>query len=112
MAKFVKQFRYYGVDDVRNYPEEVTYAALVSGNVFKNYSPIVQLGIQSAPDLKFYINDSEYGTMVGATGIYELDVDGLTTIASIRIDETSLRNITAANSNPLMIDIVYEGGSA
>ncbi len=111
MAKFVKQFRYYGVNNPKNYPTETTYANLVSGNIFRDYTPIVSLGIQSAPDLKFYLNDSEYGAMVGATGIFELDVDGLTTIASIRIDETSLRNITETNSNPLMIDIVYEGGS-
>lgn len=111
MAKYVKQFRYYGVNNPKNYPPGTTYAALVNGNIFSDYSPIVSLGIQSAPDLKFYINDSEYGAMVGKTGIFELDIDGITTIASIRIDETSLRNIDEVNSEPLMIDIIYEGGS-
>ena len=111
MARQVKQFRYYGANDVRNYPDEVSYAALLSGNIFQQYAPIISLGIQGSPDLKFYINQSSNPIMLGVTGIYELDIDGITTLSSIRIDKESLNNITADNANPLMIDIIYEGGS-
>ena len=111
MARQVKQFRYYGVEDIRNYPEETTYANLLSGNIFQDYAPIVSLGIQASPNLKFYINQSSNPIMVGATGIFELDIDGITTLSSIRIDKQSLNDIDQDSANSLMIDIIYEGGS-
>lgn len=110
MARKIKQFRYYGPNDARNYPEETTYANLLTGNIFQRYAPILSLGVQGDPDLKFYINQSQYPIMLGATGIYELDIDSVTSLSSIRIDRQSLDNISADNANPLMIDIIYEGG--
>lgn len=113
MTRLIKQFRYYGLqgtlNNPKNYPEDTTYAALAAGNIFKNYNPVVQLGIQATPGTKFYINNSTTPIMVGATGIYELDLEGLGSIASIKFDRTSLNDIT--EETPLMIDIVYEGAS-
>ena len=56
MARLVKQFRFYGADNAKNYPEVCTYQALAAGNIFKNYSPVTQLGIQADPGFKFYLN--------------------------------------------------------
>lgn len=113
MARLVKQFRYYGETSPLNYPENVTYAALATGNIFSKTPAITQLGIQADPDLKFYVNNSTDPIYVGATGIYELDLQGLGTISSIRIDRDSLRNINyETKRNSLMIDIIYEGASS
>lgn len=113
MARLVKQFRYYGEDSNLNYPSDVTYSALATGNIFKNTPGITQLGIQADPDLKFYVNNGTDPIYVGATGIYEIDLEGLGTISSIRIDRDSLRAINyASKKNSLMIDIIYEGASS
>ncbi len=116
MARLIKQFRYYGYTDENqsaNYPNVVTYAALATGNIFANYAPIIQLGIQSDPDVKFYVNNGSTPVAIGATGIYELDLEGLGSISSIRFDRDSLNSIDYANKgNSILIDIMYEGGSA
>lgn len=113
MARLVKQFRYYGENSNLNYPSEVSYAALATGNIFKNTPGITQLGIQADPDLKFYVNNGTDPIYVGATGIYEIDLEGLGTISSIRIDRDSLRAIDySSKKNSLMIDIIYEGASS
>ena len=82
---------------------------LKSGSVFSNYLPILQLGIQTIPGVKFYVNNSETPVIVGATGIYELDVDGLTEITNLTFDTTAINLI---KSNPstayLIVDIIYD----
>lgn len=97
MAKQVKQFRYYGDGDARNYPgtndvskNPMRRSTLKSGSVFSEYMPIIQLGIQAYPGIKFYINNSSNPVIVGQTGIYELNVDGLSEITSLRFDGTTL----------------------
>ena len=110
MARLVKQFRYYGENNTKNYPAETTYAALAAGNIFQNYGAVTQLGIQARQDCKFYVNNSPNPIMIGVTGIYELDLEGLGSISSIRFDRTDLA--AASETNPIMIDIIYEGGSA
>lgn len=113
MARLVKQFRYYGDGNTLNYPSDVTYAALATGNIFRKTPAITQLGIQADPDLRFYVNNSVDPIYVGATGIYEIDLEGLGTISSIRIDRDSLKNIDYnTKKNCLMIDIIYEGASS
>ena len=47
--------------------------------------------------------------MIGLTGIYELDLEGLGTISSIRVNREDLAAVD--EGNPIMIDIVYEGAS-
>ena len=130
MAYRVKQFRYYNDESSyetevqlpdnngvlkptkvspKNQPAGLTGMKLKSGSVFSNYLPILQLGIQTIPGVKFYVNNSETPVIVGATGIYELDVDGLTEITNLTFDTTAINLI---KSNPstayLIVDIIYD----
>jgi hypothetical protein len=74
MAKKVTQIRYYTDGSNNNYPNNVTYRNLVSGTIFNEYRPIVQLGIQALPGTKFYLNGNNMPIVIGNTGIYELDL--------------------------------------
>lgn len=108
MARLVKQFRYYGDVSAKNYPDEANYATLAAGNIFNSYRPVTQMGIQGTPGIKFYINNSLNPIIMGDTGIYEVDLQGLGTIDSIRFDRDSLALMD--EYNPLLVDIIYEGG--
>lgn len=120
--KYIKQFRYYGTNSPNNYPEiNDYYSNLTSGNIFRSYGAISQLGVQAPPGTKFYLNNSLYNITVGATGIFELDLEGYGRITSIRFDRDSISNAalgyddeTLESNDPndpthIMIDIVYEG---
>lgn len=112
MGKKVWQFRYYGDNDPRNQGIATT-ADLTNGELFKNYSPITQLGIQGNPGIKFCLNKTlDYPIVIGHTGIYELDLSGDGRIYAIAFDKTGLPgqkdNVVKQNSR-LLIDIVYEG---
>ena len=75
MAKKVKQFRYYNNTSSNNYPSNiVNYRSLISGTAFSDFIPIYQLGIQSLPGTKFYLNGATNPIIIGNTGIYELDL--------------------------------------
>ena len=112
MARKIKQFRFYqrvGTNgDTRNQPAEISLSNLKSGAIFSTSYPIVQLGIQTLPGVKFYLNKAIDPIMIGETGIYDLELDGTTQITHLCFDGTSLNLI---NSNPdayLIIDIIYE----
>ena len=125
MAKKIAQFRFFGdsnsnfnsvdqdqiyhqMDD--NQPTSLTATDLASGEVFTDYIPIYQLGIQSQPGLKFNLNTNLDPIVVGASGMYELDLsDSSAVLTSLTFEKESLDLI---NSNPdgyLIIDIVYQG---
>ena len=74
----------------KNQPFDLTYAKLVDGSVFDTPScyPIVQLGIQTLPGTKFYLNNSIEPIIVGYTGIYELDLDNQTEIFKLTFNNT------------------------
>lgn len=115
MAKKVKQIRYYSDTSNNNYPtgqHSPKYRTLISGSAFSNYMPIIQLGIQSLPGTKFYLNGSNNPIIIGNTGIYELDLQGLTEINSLQFDASSLALIQNNNSAYLIVDIIYEGDEA
>lgn len=108
MAKQIMQFRYYNENNSgqKNQPKNITRAKLASGSVFSNYFPITQLGIQALPGTKFYLNNSTTPIIIGSTGIYELDLEGLSEITHLAFDAASISSI---NNNPnayLIIDIV------
>ena len=116
MARKVYQFRYYGEGNEKNQPrkikgdqEDINGAKLRSGSIFKNYLPIKQLGIQTMPGVKFYLNNSIDPIIVGSTGIYELNVDNLTEITALNFDLTAINMI---NNNPslsyIIVDILYD----
>ena len=111
MARQVKQFRYYGETEEKkkkNYGG-TSYDSLTTGTVFENCPSIIQLGIQSLPGTKFYVNGCYNPVIVGTTGIYELDLNGLSEIVSLSFSGESIRQIQNNNTS-LIIDILYEDG--
>lgn len=110
MAKKIKQIRYYQDNNSNNYPENVTSRNLISGTIFSVYTPILQLGIQSLPGTKFYLNGSSNPIIIGSTGIYELNLQGLIKINALQFDSRSLKTIQNNTNAYLIIDILYEDG--
>ena len=109
MARRVGQIRYFGENNTRqNYPAYITAQRLRNGNAFDEIYPIIQLGVQTLPGTKIYLNNHTTPVIIGATGIYELDVAGLTNITDIQFDDESLKII---NDNPnayIIIDYICE----
>ena len=116
MARKIKQFRFYqrtGTSgDQRNQPAEISLSNLKSGSLFSNYYPIVQLGIQTLPGVKFFLNKAVDPIMVGETGIYDLELDSATQITHLCFDGTSLNFINSNSDAYLIIDIIYESEGA
>lgn len=123
MANRIKQFRYYNdtADGVsKNQPSQVvgedgrlidtTYQHYVSGLVFGDNFPVLQLGIQALPGTKFKLNNAVDPIIVGLTGIYELDLVGQTEITAIQFDADSMVNINNNNNAYLIVDIIYDDG--
>lgn len=120
MAKKIKQYRYYNDTNdsvTRNQPLYVpdtdivaTYAHYVNGEVFGTCFPILQLGIQALPGTKFYLNEATDPIIIGATGIYELDLDGQAEITNLQFEARSMRMIRDNNNAFLIIDIIYDDG--
>jgi hypothetical protein len=108
MAKQIMQFRYYGEKNSKNQPSTINKARLMSGSVFANYLPITQLGIQTLPGTKFYLNNSTTPIIIGSTGIYELDLEGLSEITSISFESRSLENVNVNENAYLIIDVICE----
>lgn len=107
MSKRVTQIRFYGNGDERNWPKSLTGQMLINGKAFANYSPIIQLGIQSSAisyedgtsyPPRFYINGST-PIQIGSTGIYELDLTGLAVISSLKFDKDFIDQISAYNKH-------------
>ena len=119
MANKIKQFRYYNDTNNlgKNSPSvitidgadvDVSYAHYVSGAVFGECFPVLQFGIQSLPGTKFYLNNSIYPVVIGSTGIYELDLKGVTQITEIHFDKRSLNLINENNNAYLIVDIIAD----
>lgn len=116
MSYTIKQYRYYGDESSKNYPEDLSKASCVIGDVFKHrdegkedYARMVKLGIQTFPGIKFYLNGSESPMIVGSSGIFELDMpDGLD-IHQLRFDRDTFE-LTTANKSQfyLIIDAIYQ----
>ena len=110
MARQVKQFVFYNSNSDKNYPKKISIQNLKSGVIFENCVPIVQLGIQSLPGTKFYINGATTPAVIGYTGIYELSLETMPPIVSLQFEIKSLQEINRNNNAYLIIDIVYEDG--
>lgn len=108
MAKYVQQFRYYDEGNIKNSPGSSYRRVFVNGSVFSKYMPVIQLGIQALPGTKFYLNHSNKPIIIGYTGIYELNLEGLATIESIEFDNMSLKTIHENKNASLIVDIIYE----
>ena len=110
MAKHIMQFRYYDENHSNNQPENLKLSQLVNGEVFSKYLPFTQLGIQSLPGTRFYLNDNIEGPVIlGSTGIYELELVGISKISSLKFDSKSLNLIKNNPNGYLIIDVIYEG---
>lgn len=107
--KQIRQFRYYGDNNNKTYPSFLSKKDLTTKNIFEQCGRVVQLGVQGVPNTIFYLNDSEYPIMIGSLGVFELDLDGLTTLGSIKFDSDSL-DLYADGAHGLIIDIVFNGG--
>lgn len=115
MAKQVRQFRYYGVNHKNNYPvtntsTNISSNSLIRGDLFDDYTPIVKLGIQTLPGTTFFINDpyQQNPIIIGYTGLYELDVTGITEINKLSFKHESITRIEQAPEAYIIIDIIYE----
>lgn len=112
MAKYVNQVRYYKSGSAKNSPSGLSRAGLSTGTAFR-YNPqmgagIVQLGIQTMPGVQFVINSAPTPITVGSTGIYELNVEGLTSISSLNFTKTSLDVIDGNENAYIIVDYIYE----
>ena len=112
MANKIIQYRYYGDNNNNNSPREVQKNEFVSGEVFQNTSPILQLGIQTLPGARFYLNKGIDPVYIGPTGIYELDLENKTEIVSLRFDNKTMDLINKNNNAYLIVDILYESEEA
>ena len=108
MANKIMQFRYYGEKVSNNQPSNISASNLASGHIFSGYLPITQLGIQTLPGTKFYLNNSIYPVVIGSTGIYELDLKGVTQMTEIHFDKRSLNLINENNNAYLIVDIIAD----
>lgn len=123
-ARKIKQLRYYA-DPIYDEEGNLLNETVINKNAgytrkayycnetsFSYFAPIEQLGIQTLPGTKFYLNQSEEPIIIGGTGIYELDLRNTTAIlSSLRFDAESMDIIDKVDNGYLIIDIVYTGGN-
>ena len=104
MTREIVQYRYFGNDSEKNYPSNLTLDDLASGKHFENKN-VIQLGIQASGGMRMYLNGNtdNQGIVIDSTGIYELNVDGMTVITNVQFDRNSLTDITY-----IIIDVIYE----
>lgn len=110
MAKHIMQFRYYNDEQGNNnQPEDLNAESLNKGTIFSKYLPFTQLGIQALPGTRFFLNDNIEGpVIIGSTGIYELELEGISKISSLKFDSKSLKLIADNPNAFLIIDVIYE----
>lgn len=109
--KQIGQIRYYANNSSANSPAiSDLKQKLQYGTAFDDYYPITQLGIQALPGTKFYLNSTSTEItspiIIGSTGIYELNIEGISEITNLVFDGASLNNIGENNQAYLIVDIV------
>lgn len=118
MGKIVKQYRYYGENSKDlNYPSEINLNTLESGQIFVLKSdisaPIIGLGIQTIPGIKFHLNgDAGDPIVVGNSGIYQIELQNNFEIDMLQFERKSLNELvnTMSNNAYLIVDAIYETG--
>lgn len=110
MEKRIMQFRYYADKHDNNQPTGLTATMLSSGTAFEDISNITQLGIQTLPGVRVYLNNAEPASpiIIGSTGIYELDLEGISQINAIHFEGNSLKKISTNPNAYLIIDMICE----
>lgn len=111
--KRMMQFRFHGLNSKENYPLWTDWQKNNwFTNLFFNYGSVSHLGIQGEPGVRFYLNGGTNPITIGATGIYELNLEGIGRITSLRFDQDQLPTIynnSASDKKRLIVDIVYDG---
>ena len=107
----IAQIRYYDDNNALNSLGFQLYTTFCGDTAFTKFSPIRHLGVQTLPGTRMYLNRSTTPIIIGATGIYELDIKENSTalLSSIRFDETSMKTIRDLENGFLLSDLVYEG---
>ena len=109
--KQIQQFRYFGDKHPDNYPTNLTVNMLKSGTLFDTYLPVTQLGVQAPPGTKFYLNDNasdvKNAIIIGYSGLFELNLEGIAEIYKIAFEGASINNISKIPGGHLIIDIIY-----
>lgn len=116
MARAVHQFRFYAdrESEERNEPSGIEFTnvggakGFANGEVFKEYYPFYQLGIQTLPGTMIYLNGSEDPIIIGSTGIYELDSSDGVEIFTLQVSGASLSQISEAADGYIIIDVLYD----
>lgn len=117
MIREVYQFRYYGEGSDKNYHPsmkdkedytKINANDLQSGVAFNEYMPVRQLGIQSIPGTKFYLNDSVSPIVIGSTGIYEIELNSLVEIKKLSFDPESIWAVQKSPTFFIIVDILCE----
>lgn len=111
--KRIMQFRYYGENDNRNYPSDYTIADWTT-NVLSKCGIVSHLGIQGEPGVVFYLNNGNNPIILGSTGIYELDLEGIGRITNLKFNEEKLTttyptNPASSDSKRILVDVIYDG---
>ena len=98
---------YHQLDE--NQPNSLSSIDLSSGDVFLDYVPIIQLGIQALPGTKFNLNANLEPIIIGTSGMYELDLSNSSgVLTSLTFEKESLDQIDKNPDGYLIIDIVYQ----
>ena len=125
MSKILKQFRYYGDNNKKNYPDILKENGLIQikeGSIFNpgdGDTSIVALSIQTLPGVQFYLNGTNSDPIIiGSTGIYELNINNAYSISNLCFEESSLLHLIEYNEEDekdsraakgyIIIDIIYE----
>lgn len=111
--KRIMQFRFYGENDARNYPKNYTLDSWIT-NVLANCGAVSHLGIQGEPGVVFYLNDGNNPIVLGFTGIYELDLEGIGRITNLRFNKEKLISTypsdpSSSDSKRILVDVIYDG---
>jgi hypothetical protein len=93
---------------LKNSPKNIKANALINGSAFNRYLPIYHLGIQTLPGTQFYVNGGNNSIIIGNTGIYELDLEGLSEITALKFTKESITAIENTDGAYIIIDIIYE----
>lgn len=88
----------------------VTMEKLISGQAFEDFLPISQLGIQTIPGTKLFLNGNSNPVIVGFTGLLSIDLSMGGQINEIKFDETSIQNINDNLNAILIVDMAHLGG--
>ena len=98
MSKYIRQLRYYKENDERNYPQNekegyISTNQLANPQFFSQYMPITQIGIQTLPGTKFYLNDISYvlPNDIVMNGFEEFILDYINSRNYIEIRENRLK---------------------